>query len=53
VRSSLLDVCAKCGSIEDAWRVPEKMPSKDVVSWTGMISGHLNCREGQKALKLF
>jgi pentatricopeptide repeat protein len=53
VRSSLLDLCAKCGSIEDAWRVSEKMPSEDVVSWTGMISEHLNCRQGHRALELF
>jgi hypothetical protein len=53
MRSSLLDLRAKCGSNEDAWRVSEKMPSEDVVSWTGMISGYLNCRQGQKELELF
>jgi pentatricopeptide repeat protein len=31
VRSSLLDLCAKWWSIEDAWRVSEKMPSEDLV----------------------
>jgi len=27
VGSSLVDMCAKCGSMEDAWSVFNKMPS--------------------------
>jgi len=53
VGSSLVDMYAKCGSIEDAGKVFEKMPSQDVVSWTAMIFGHVQCREGQNALELF
>jgi pentatricopeptide repeat protein len=30
--SSLVDMYAKCGSLEDAWRVFNKMPSRDVVT---------------------
>ncbi len=44
---------AKCGSIEDAWRVFHEMASHDVVSWTAMILGHVKCGEGQKELELF
>jgi pentatricopeptide repeat protein len=44
---------AKCGSIEDAWRVFHKMTSHDVVYWTAMILGHVKCGQGQKALELF
>jgi pentatricopeptide repeat protein len=40
VGSSLVDMYAKCGSIEDAGKVFEKMPSQDVVSWTAIILGH-------------
>ncbi|CAK9215698.1 unnamed protein product [Sphagnum troendelagicum] len=29
------------------------MPSQDVVTWTTMISGHVKCGQGQKALELF
>jgi len=32
VRSSLFDMYAKCGSMEEAWRVFNKMPSHGVVS---------------------
>ncbi|CAK9211914.1 unnamed protein product [Sphagnum troendelagicum] len=53
VGSSLVDMYAKCGSIEDAWRVFNKMPCRDVVTWTAMILGHVKCQQGQKALELF
>ncbi len=52
VGSSLV-VYAKCGSIEEAWRVFNKMPSRDVVTWTTMILGYVQCGQGQKALELF
>jgi pentatricopeptide repeat protein len=44
---------AKCGSMQDAWRVFNKMPSQDVATWTAMIFGHVKCGQGQKALELF
>jgi pentatricopeptide repeat protein len=37
VESSLVDMYAKCGSMEEAWKVFSKMSSRDVVSWTAMI----------------
>ncbi|KAH8972307.1 hypothetical protein BDL97_02G188100 [Sphagnum fallax] len=53
VGSSLVNMYAKCGSIEDAWRVFNRMPSHDVVSWNAMIMGHVRCGQGQKALELY
>jgi len=53
VGSRLVDMYAKCGSIEDAWRVFNKMPSQNVVTWSTMILGHVECGQGQKALGLF
>jgi pentatricopeptide repeat protein len=44
---------AKCGSMEDAARVFNKMPSRNVVLWNMMISGHVKCGQGDKALELF
>jgi len=44
---------AKCGSIEDAWRVFDKMLSQNVVTWNAMVLGHVKCGQGQKALELF
>jgi pentatricopeptide repeat protein len=51
--TSLVDMYAKCGSIEDAWRVFNKMPSQGAVPWTAMILGHMKCGQGQKALEVF
>jgi pentatricopeptide repeat protein len=53
VGSSLVDMYAKCGSMEDAARVFNKMPSSNVVLWNTMISGHVKCGQGHKALELF
>jgi pentatricopeptide repeat protein len=53
VGSSLVDMYAKCGSMNDAWRVFNNMPSLNVVSWNAMILGHVKCGQGQKALELF
>jgi pentatricopeptide repeat protein len=53
VGSSLVNMYAKCGSIEDAWRVFNRIPSHDAVSWNAMIMGHVRCGQGQKALELY
>jgi pentatricopeptide repeat protein len=53
VGNGLIDMYAKCGSIEDARRVFNKMPSRNVVTWNAMIFGHVKCGQGQKALELF
>jgi pentatricopeptide repeat protein len=53
VGSILVDINAKCGSMADAWRVLNKMPSQDMITWTAMIFGHVKCGQGQKALELF
>jgi pentatricopeptide repeat protein len=39
--------------MEDAQRVFNKMPSQNVVSWTVLITGHVKCGQGHKALELF
>jgi pentatricopeptide repeat protein len=39
--------------MEDAWKVFNRMPSHNVVSWTAMTLGHMKCGQGQKALDLF
>jgi len=53
VGSSLVDMYAKCGSIEDARKVFDSMPSHDLVSWNAIIVGHVKCGQGQMALELF
>eukprot|EP01018_Ginkgo_biloba_P008766 Gb_30991 [translate_table: standard] len=53
VGSALIDMYAKCGSIEDARRVFDKMPERNVVSWTAMIVGYAMHGCGREALQLF
>ncbi|CAM6038165.1 unnamed protein product [Sphagnum compactum] len=39
VGSSLVDMYAKCGSMDDAWRVFNKMPFRNVVTWSTILGG--------------
>ncbi|KAK8540645.1 hypothetical protein V6N13_026963 [Hibiscus sabdariffa] len=39
IASSLIDMYAKCGSVEDAYTVFTGIEEKNVVSWNAMISG--------------
>ncbi|CAK9212378.1 unnamed protein product [Sphagnum troendelagicum] len=50
---SLVDLYAKRGSIKDAWRVFNKMPSQDVVIWNAMLGGCAMHGHGKEALKHF
>jgi pentatricopeptide repeat protein len=50
---SLVDLDAKCGSIKDAWRVFNKMPSQDVVTWNAMLGGCAMHGHGKEALQHF
>lgn len=53
VCNSLMDMYAKCGSMEDAHSVFSRMPMKDIVSWNTMIGGYSkNCLPNE-ALQLF
>ncbi|KAF3778273.1 Pentatricopeptide repeat-containing protein [Nymphaea thermarum] len=51
--NSLLDMYAKCGKLEYAIRVFDRMPQKTVVSWTSMISGYARDGQLEKAIQLF
>eukprot|EP01018_Ginkgo_biloba_P034481 Gb_05488 [translate_table: standard] len=53
VGSSLTDMYAKCGSMENAHKVFVNMPERNVVSWTAMILGYSQNGHGEVALKLF
>lgn len=48
-----VDMFAKCGSLEEARRVFEEMPQRDLVSWTAMICGAMQNGSWSEALILF
>ncbi|RVW79125.1 Pentatricopeptide repeat-containing protein, mitochondrial [Vitis vinifera] len=51
--SALIDMYSKCGRIEDARRVFDHMPEKNVFSWTSMIDGYGKNGNSNEALELF
>jgi pentatricopeptide repeat protein len=53
VSTALVDMYAKCGSLEDARKVFGKMPERDLVSWNAMIAGYAQNGNVDEAFKLF
>ncbi|CAA7056023.1 unnamed protein product [Microthlaspi erraticum] len=53
LENALIDMYAKCGCLERARDVFEKMKSRDVVSWTAMISAYGSSGKGRDAVALF
>lgn len=51
--NALIDMYAKCGSMEHAKSVFNMMPKKDVISWTSIIIGHAINGSGEEALIAF
>jgi pentatricopeptide repeat protein len=53
IENALIDMYAKCGSLENARRVFDSMPDKDVVSWNTMIAGYGMYGNGEISLTFF
>ncbi|XP_057816394.2 putative pentatricopeptide repeat-containing protein At3g13770, mitochondrial [Cryptomeria japonica] len=53
VASALVDMYAKCGSVDKARQLFDRMPQRDVVSWTAMIVGYAQNGFPEKALETF
>lgn len=53
VASTLLDMYAKCGSLEEAQMVFSKMEERDVVSWNAIIGAHVLHGQCLEALGLY
>jgi pentatricopeptide repeat protein len=53
VGSALVDMYAKCGSIDEASNVFNKMPERNIVTWTVIIIGYAQHGYAQEVLKLF
>ena len=53
VATSLITTYSKYGAVEEAREVFEKLPERDVVSWSALISGYVQHGYGRAALKCF
>ncbi|XP_028752057.1 putative pentatricopeptide repeat-containing protein At3g25060, mitochondrial [Neltuma alba] len=53
VECSALNMYAKCGKMDEAMELFKKMPRKDLVCWTTMISGFAQCGRAMEALDVY
>eukprot|EP01018_Ginkgo_biloba_P019289 Gb_18149 [translate_table: standard] len=53
VANTLVAMYAKCGCMEIASQVFDKMHKRDVVSWNTMIAGHVQNESAKEALSVF
>ncbi|KAK4722530.1 hypothetical protein R3W88_012763 [Solanum pinnatisectum] len=53
ITNALIDMYAKCGSIESARDVFDRLPSRSVVSWSSIIGACASHGHGRDALELF
>ncbi|XP_049931970.1 pentatricopeptide repeat-containing protein At4g13650-like isoform X2 [Nymphaea colorata] len=53
VSSVLIDMYAKCGRLDIAQKMLDRLPEHDIVSWTSMISGYSQHDRFAEALNLF
>ncbi|KAK0583958.1 hypothetical protein LWI29_005591 [Acer saccharum] len=51
--TAMIDMYAKCGSVDFAREIFDAMPQKNVVSWSAMIAAYGYHGQGRKALDLF
>ncbi|KAL6658254.1 hypothetical protein ACP70R_003840 [Stipagrostis hirtigluma subsp. patula] len=53
VGSALVTMYARCGQVSDAQAVFDKMPRRNTITWTSMISGYAQSGYGEEAVLLF
>lgn len=53
VNNALIDMFSKCGSLMTARKIFKEMPTRNVISWTAMITGLAMHGEGTEAITLF
>ncbi|VVB00669.1 unnamed protein product [Arabis nemorensis] len=53
IGSTLVDMYVKCGCYDDAQKVFDEMPNRNVVTWTSLIAGYVQGRCFEKGLSVF
>ncbi|KAI3992143.1 hypothetical protein MKX01_015034 [Papaver californicum] len=53
ILNTIVNMYTKCGSLNDAKKMFDEMPCKDMVTWTALISGYSQNDRPEEALALF
>ncbi|KAH0455065.1 hypothetical protein IEQ34_016989 [Dendrobium chrysotoxum] len=53
ISNALIDMYSKCGDLDEAWNIFERMEDKDLVSWNSMVHALAMHGYGKKSLELF
>ncbi|KAG6402445.1 hypothetical protein SASPL_134638 [Salvia splendens] len=53
VGSALIDMYFKCGAVEEAERLFESLPKKNLVTWNAFLSGYAHNGDTKKVFELF
>uniref|UniRef100_A0A7N0REL4 Chlororespiratory reduction 4 n=1 Tax=Kalanchoe fedtschenkoi TaxID=63787 RepID=A0A7N0REL4_KALFE len=53
VSNALVNMYAKCGDLDEAFSVFDRIASKDIISWNAMIGGLAMHGRGEEALQVF
>ncbi|KAH7429639.1 hypothetical protein KP509_09G059800 [Ceratopteris richardii] len=53
IGNALVDMYIKCESLEEAHKVFDSLPTRDVVSWSTIIAGYVQNGQGIPALQLY
>lgn len=53
VGNALMDMYAKCERLIEAKQIFDELPERDIVSWTCLISGLVQCKRPKESLALF
>ena len=53
VGNALMDMYVKCECLCEARKLFDELPDRDIVSWTSIISGLVQCKQPKDSLELF
>ncbi|KAI3472000.1 hypothetical protein Pfo_028688 [Paulownia fortunei] len=53
VGNAVVSMYSKCGNMEQATKVFDSMSAHDIVSWNGLLAGHILNRQGEEALDVW
>ncbi|KAJ7970034.1 Pentatricopeptide repeat-containing protein [Quillaja saponaria] len=53
VGNAVMDMYMKCESLYDAMQIFRELPKKDVIAWTSIIGGLVQCKRPKESLELF